>query len=277
MLSGKSSSAKAPAQGSEPLPTDSRAALRANAMSLHSAAIVLRKYDFSESSQTAAIFTRDFGKIRVIAKGIKKKSRAFEGALDLLEVGTAAWLERRSRQGLCILTEWRQDRSFAGIRANLNAYYAGLHLAELLDGLTEDFDPHPVLFDGLVRALAGLAGPDGAAGATAYQFLLLREAGFLPALEACVLCGQVPPPRTAVFFSADSGGLICRDCEPHVIDKRRLTAAALAGLRELSAAAAPAAAVAEPTMREIDLVLRGCFSHILGYEPKTARFAAPRK
>jgi DNA repair protein RecO (recombination protein O) len=245
-------------------------------MTLHSAAIVLRKYDFSESSQTAAIFTRAHGKVRVIAKGIKKKSRAFEGALDLLDVGTAAWLERRNRQGLCILTEWRQERTFAGLRADLDAYYLGLYLGELTDGLTEDFDPHPALFDGLLQALHRLGEPAGRAAAAAFQVTLLHETGFLPELDECVHCGRPPAPRTAVFFAAGAGGLVCRDCEPHVFDKRQVTWAALAFLRALSAAG-DVPAPAEPTRQEIAQLLRGYFSHVLGYEPKTARFAAPRR
>jgi DNA repair protein RecO (recombination protein O) len=245
-------------------------------MTLRCSAVVLRTYDFSESSQTAELFTRRHGKVRVIAKGIKKKSRAFEGALDLLDLGEAAWLERRNRQGLCILTEWRRMESFAGLRADLDAYYAGLYLAELTDGLTEDFDPHPALFDGLVAALRRLGGAGSAAAVLTCQLLLLREVGLAPVLDECVHCGRAAAPRAPTYFGADSGGLICRDCEPHVVDKRRITPAALAALRAFSRPGAEPAAPAEPVLRELSRTLRDYFSYHLGHEPRTARFAAPR-
>jgi len=105
-------------------------------MSLHrSSSLVLRKYDFSENQPSPPpVSGRDPGKVKVLAKGIKRKNRSFEGVPDMLDVGAACWIERGSREGLGILTEWRQERNFVRLRGSLGAHYSGLYLAELLDG-----------------------------------------------------------------------------------------------------------------------------------------------
>jgi DNA repair protein RecO (recombination protein O) len=255
-------------------------------MSHKSDCLVLRKHDFSETSQVLHLFSRDAGKIGVLAKGVKRKNnRSFEGVPDLLDLGTACWLETRSRQGLGILTEWRQHpRSLPGLlRGDLQAYYAGLYLSELLDGLTVEHDPHPKLFDGMTAAIESLADPsDRAEALVAGGLLLLRETGQLPEFAACVMCGRTPVPGTELHFSSGSGGIVCRDCEPNLFEKRYVsdpTARLLAGLA--GAVGVPDAAPDPQTVAEANELLARHFRHLLGREPRTARFlglsARPRR
>jgi DNA repair protein RecO (recombination protein O) len=238
-------------------------------MAEKSDATVLRKYDFSETSQILHLFTRDAGKVRLIAKGVKRKNRAFEGVPDLLDIGSACWIERRGRAGLSILTEWRQVRTFPGLRSDLEAGYCGLYLAELLDALTEEFDPHPALFDALPAALDSLTDPAGRTSAVLrWQGLLLREAGLMPVLGECVSCGREPDWDGPVHFSSGGGGLVCRDCEPHLFEKRLVSPAAVDALLSLeNEDGLPAAGRAEAA----DLMSRH-FRWLMGREPQTERF-----
>jgi DNA repair protein RecO (recombination protein O) len=245
-------------------------------MSLHrSSSLVLRKYDFSETSQVLHLFGREPGKVKVLAKGIKRKNRSFEGVPDMLDVGSACWIERRSRQGLGILTEWRQERNFIRIRGNLEAHYSGLYLAELLDGLTEEQDPHPALFDGLIDALDRI---DAAAARPAavlrFEVLLLRESGYAPGFDECTQCGRPPAPGTDVYYSSGSGGIVCRDCEFHLVEKRRLNPAVAALLRQFVAEAAEIPVAPPSVWTEAADLMRYHFQHLLGRELKTARFLA---
>src|SRR5207237_5639330 len=114
--------------------------------SIKATGLVLRTTDWSESSRIATLWTREFGKVRGLAKGGRRLKSNFESALDLLNVCSIVLL-RKSSGGLDLLTEARIVERFSQLRTDLPALYAGYYIAELLSDWTEDYDPHPVLFD----------------------------------------------------------------------------------------------------------------------------------
>src|SRR5437764_8719093 len=122
-------------------------------------ALVLRTTDWSETSRIATLWTREFGKLRVLAKGGRRLKSNFESALDLLTLGSIVFL-RKSSGGLDLLTEAQVVERFPRLRTDLTALYAGYYVAELLSDWTEDYDPHPMLFDAALAAL-GDFGADG--------------------------------------------------------------------------------------------------------------------
>src|SRR5207244_7751092 len=122
-------------------------------------ALVLRTSDWSETSRIATLWTREFGKVRVLAKGGRRLRSNFETALDLLTVCSIVLL-RKSSGSLDLLTEARVLQRFPRLRTDLPALYAGYYLAELLADWTADYDPHPVLFAEALDALQGLAAPE---------------------------------------------------------------------------------------------------------------------
>ena len=118
--------------------------------------LVVRTFDWSESSRIAVIWTREFGKVRVMAKGGRRLKSAFEVALDLLTVCSIVLL-RKSSGGLDLLTEARAEERFAGLRGDMLALNAGYYVAELLGEGTQDYDPHPALFDRSIDVLRKLS------------------------------------------------------------------------------------------------------------------------
>jgi DNA repair protein RecO (recombination protein O) len=196
-------------------------------------AIVLRRLDYSESSQVLALFTRHHGKARVIAKGIKRSTRTrFAPALDLLDAGTAVMSVRHPRQeALAILTEWAQSRPAGGLRDRLDRLYAAQYAAALTADLTEDWDPHVVLHDALAGLLDTLSTAETTlAHVVGFQRVLLGEVGLIPDFGRCVACGRIAPPAAGLQFSSREGGLICRDCEGAFSEKRSVPVGALAWL-----------------------------------------------
>lgn len=186
-------------------------------------AIVLRLSDYSETSQIATLFTRGHGLVRLIAKGVKRStSKRVNVGLDLLECGEVAFVSSKSAAALGILTEWRQLTTFPGLRTTLARLYAGLYAAELMSSLNEEYDPHAELFDEL-EALLGNLDQGGAVEPPLahFQRALLSAIGYSPLLEHCVMCGQTPS-GDPVYFSARAGGVLCRDCEMHQIEKHRV-------------------------------------------------------
>src|SRR5713226_1456664 len=128
-------------------------------------ALVLRTTDWSESSRIATVWTREFGKVRVLAKGGRRLKSNFENALDLLTLCRIVFL-RKSSSSLDLLTEAQVVERFGRLRTDLPALYAAYYIAELLSDWTEDYDPHPVLFDEALAALRTLGHPAAEGGST---------------------------------------------------------------------------------------------------------------
>ncbi|MEW6251724.1 MAG: DNA repair protein RecO [Planctomycetota bacterium] len=236
-------------------------------------AIVLRLSDFAETSQIATVFTAGHGQLRLIAKGARRGTKTrFAAGLDLLEHGELGFLPARGDAQLGVLTDWQQRASFAGLRRDLPRLYASLYAAELVAGLTEEADPHPELFAALVHLLDSLTG-EGAVGALVawFQHVLLREIGYAPVLTDCVECGRRPARGAPVFFSAAAGGLLCRDCEVHHVDKRRISPRLLEpeGAPDPSAQATDAARYAGDPAGWFDL-FDYYLTHLAGKRFKTA-------
>jgi DNA repair protein RecO (recombination protein O) len=185
---------------------------------------VLRLTEFSETSQIVTLFTERSGQVRLIAKGARRStSKRFSAGLDQLELGEVSYVPSHGDAQLGTLTEWVQRETFPGLRRELPRLYGGLYVAELAATLTEEYDPHPALFAALTRSLAELAGEAEPLRVLAiYQAELLNAIGYWPNFESCVDCGRVRPSGAAAYFSSTAGGLLCRDCEAHHVEKRRL-------------------------------------------------------
>ena len=238
--------------------------------------VTLRRLDYSETSQVMVFFTRGHGKVRAIAKGIKRSTKTrFAVGVDLLEVGDMVFSVRQPRQeALAVLTEWKQRRAMAGLREKLNRLYAGQYAGEITAAMTEDWDPHPELYDGLLAALETLCEADAVLGPVVeYQCLLLRQIGFWPELEVCISCRRPPAGQGNLHFSALEGGLVCRDCEAGFVEKRMVNRRVLENIRRRVAASGPAADGEQPVAPAIEGafdVLNYHIAHQMGREPLLA-------
>lgn len=186
----------------------------------HDRCICLRKTEYSETSQILSLFGKAHGIIRVIAKGAHRRTKAgaskFDGGVDLLDVGDAVFTHASEKQ-LGTLTEWGLREGHLELRKTLRAMYLALYAAELVGALLEEHDPHPELFDRFERVVADLATPRLEESFLAFELDLLREAGYLPELSACVECGGSITDRAA--FSPNLSGVICRNCEMSAPDR----------------------------------------------------------
>lgn len=184
--------------------------------------ICLRKTEYSETSQILTLFSREHGVFRAIAKGAHRRTKAgaskFDGGLDLLEIGQAVFTHDPARD-LATLTEWGLREGHLELRRDLRGLYLGLYAGELVSRLIEEHDPHPELFDRLVASLAEFGTARREEAFLAFQLDLLREAGYLPELAACVSCGGSLEGSPACYFSPNSGGVICRNCEGATRDR----------------------------------------------------------
>ena len=235
---------------------------------------MLRRLDYSESSQIVVIFTREHGQVRAIAKGIKRSTKTrFAAAIDLLELGQAVWSSRPDRLGnLAILTEWKQTKGFVGLRDRLERLYAAQYAAEITSELTTELDPHPALFDALVNLLAETCTlSEPLAILCGFGRTLLIDVGLMPQMDRCAACGCLLELRSdkLAYFSSHDGGLLCRNCEPAQVEKR---------LVHSSAARAVATGEVSAEMAvEVFGLLNYHISHLMHKEPKLANFVVPER
>lgn len=232
-------------------------------------ALVLRTADWSETSRIATLWTREFGKVRVLAKGGRRLRSNFETALDLLTVCSIVFL-RKSSGSLDLLTEAQVLRRFPRLRADLPALYAGYYLAELLADWTEDYDPHPGLFEEALATLQDLGTPEMATGPRLARFevVLLRELGYSPVLQACASCG-VDLCGKPTAFSPTAGGVLCKACLGSQRDCVPLTAGGHAALARLSETGDAWRGIYEPAIRaEVRRVLNHYVTFLLGRRPR---------
>jgi DNA repair protein RecO (recombination protein O) len=239
-------------------------------------AVVLRTTDWSESSRIATLWTREFGKVRVLAKGGRRLKSNFENALDLLTVCSIVLL-RKSSGSLDLLTEAQVVRRFPRLRQDLGALYAAYYVAELLADWTEDYDPHPALYEEALATLRALGGDEAEAGSAPgqtglrilrFEMVFLRELGYVPVLEACAACGG-PVPGQGLAFGPAAGGVLCPKCQPGQRERRPLSAPAWEMLRVL---AEPGGAWCRPwdggVRAEVRQLLGGYVTYLRGRRPR---------
>jgi len=177
-----------------------------------SLAIVLRLIDFSETSVVTTLFTEDFGKITALAKGAHRPKGPFEAALDLLAVCRIVFIHKAS-DALDLLTEAKLERRFRAATRDLSHLYAGYYVAELLQNLTDDGDPHPQLFQAANQTLIDLDDAcDLARVVLRFEMIALREAGHLPSFDRCAACGGETLTKGRIAFGQLAGGVLCGEC-----------------------------------------------------------------
>lgn len=238
-------------------------------------ALVVRGTDWSETSRITTLFTREFGKLRGLAKGGRRLKSSFDTSFDLLTVCRVVFL-RKGQGGLDLLTEARMEERFPALRDDLPALYAGYYVAELLSDGTQDYDPHPDLFDAALNTLRKLGKPGERAPdlVTRFELVWLKELGYSPRLDVCTGCGKAVPggvPR--VWFSPAAGGVVCTPCSPAQPDRRPLSGDAV---RALAALAAGAPVELDPVRAELRALLGQVVSFVLGRRPRMHRFLADR-
>lgn len=166
-------------------------------------AYVLHRYDWSESSLIIEVFTRHHGRLALVAKGAKRPSSNFRPVLlplQPLRLSFGGDAEIRTLKA----AEWVGGQVMPTGDALLSGYYAN----ELLLRLLAREDPHPRLFDAYAQAVGVLASEHGEAlqpALRAFELLLLRDAGLLPALDAQTFTLGALQPQARYALQPEAG------------------------------------------------------------------------
>ncbi len=164
---------------------------------------MLHHYDWSESSLILEMFTRQSGRVALVAKGVKKPSSSFRPVLlplQPLRVSYGGDADIRTLKAV----DWVGGHVMPTGEALLSVYY----LNELFMRLLARDDPHPQAFDVYAPTVALLASGQSALlqpALRAFELLLLRELGLLPALDAQTLSLRALEPERAYALVPEAG------------------------------------------------------------------------
>jgi len=238
-------------------------------------AVCIRTVDYSETSQVVVLFGRQSGKIRALAKGSKRPKSPFDGPIEVLSFGDIVFSGVQKDQ-LATLTEFQPQPVRGRLRRCLYALHCAQFAAELLDLLTDGYDPHPNLFDHFIQFLEDveegrleLHRRDILIRLILLQLVLLYEVGLRPVLSACANCKRAfSETWQESYFSHSANGLICRDCEMSFPDKILLSPRAAKHLTDVR----QIANADSTTLDEIERVMIRHLTGILGHRLRMAEY-----
>ncbi|UCF05623.1 MAG: DNA repair protein RecO [bacterium] len=174
-------------------------------------AVVLRTFDFGESSTIAVALMRDHGKVRLLAKGARKKNSPYLGRLrtgNLVEV-VFYYKEHRGLQLLREVSSESFDMPGRSDFERLCIFQAGL---EVIDRATIERESDAGQFMALEAFIVGLPScPDPWAAFFTLEVQLLKRLGFYPDLTGCSRCGRAAAGASLVVDTA-SGSVTCVSC-----------------------------------------------------------------
>lgn len=174
---------------------------------LTSEAVVLRTWPVHEADLIVSLFTREYGKLRGVAKSALKSRKRFGGALEPMTV-TRAWFVERPRQELARIDQLEIVRSPLASPVDPARLTALSLFAEVLDEALPDHDPQETVFRLLISVLDQTTAEQPWMPITYFSLWITRLMGLLPDLVHCTVCGEALHPDE-ITFSAYADGLFC--------------------------------------------------------------------
>ena len=178
-------------------------------------AIVVHSMNYGESDKIVTFFTRDFGKLKGIAKGARRSKKRFQNALDLFSHIRLIFFDR---EGMGLVRAQGSDilNSFPKIRENLKKIIYGTYFLEMVSEMAGEREAHPGAFDLLLSFLMTLEGGEPQEEQLRmFEIRILSQFGYRPNLKRCPLCKRDwkgLKETSAVFFSIERGTLLCGGC-----------------------------------------------------------------
>lgn len=169
-------------------------------------AVVLRTYKLGEADRIVVMLTEHHGKVRAVAKGVRKTTSKFGARLEPLSHVRLLLYQGRE---LDIVSQAESVETLAPLVSDLDHLTNGLAIVEAVDQMTMEREPVPQLFRMLVGALRTVAERCGPLVVSSFYWKLLATEGVRPELDECVRCGASEP---LVAFDVAEGGVLCRAC-----------------------------------------------------------------
>jgi DNA repair protein RecO (recombination protein O) len=219
--------------------------------------VVLRTIRLGEADRIVTLLTPGRGKVRAVAKGIRKTKSRFGARLE--PVTNVSLLLYEGRE-LDIVTQAEVIDAFRPVREDLDRLTRATSLLEAVDQVAQEREAAPSLYRMLVGALRALAAHDAPLLVPAFFWKLLSLEGFHPVLDACAGCDG---DDELVAFDLTVGGALCRACGRG--GGRPMSAGALDLLRQILGGELNRALQVPdgPNVHEVDLLATRALEHHL--------------
>ncbi len=219
-------------------------------------AVVLRSWKLGEADRIVSLMTQSNGKIRCVAKGVRKTKSRFGSSVEPtnhIEVQLY-----RGKGELDTLTQVQSIDRFPSLRQDLELFSRASSMLEAVEIVAQDREPNEDLYTMLARALHTVANSESHLVVAGFFLKLLAQSGFSPSVDVCVHCGS---ESDLTHFSIVDGGTSCGTCRtgfPISVD-----AAALLHLTLRGQMGAVLNQPASPATREFDSLATRLLEHNL--------------
>ncbi len=195
-----------------------------------SEAIVLRRFDFGEADRMLTLYSKEYGKIKALAKGARKPQTRKTGHVELFMRTNFLFAKGKN---IDIVTQAELVEAYPSLREDLFRTTYAIYSLELVDGLTAEADQDVRKYELLANTLRWFEEAEEARLVARYfELHLLSLAGFQPQLFHCLSCGDAIEEQDQ-FFSVELGGLLCPGCREDDRRAQPISAPAVKVLRYL--------------------------------------------
>jgi DNA repair protein RecO (recombination protein O) len=176
---------------------------------IHDDAVVLRTFKSGEADRVVVLWTRHFGKVRVLARGVRKTTSRLGATLETLAYVKVDLVKTRGE--FYIARHVAHTERLSTLRGSYSRISAGYAVVEAIDAIPSDGVGDEAIFDLLTRVLLTLDDEsyDPTLIPASFFFRLLALDGSEPVVDVCVNCGR---PEPLVAFDAGVGGTLCDNC-----------------------------------------------------------------
>lgn len=226
--------------------------------SIKTEAIVLRKMRYGEADSILHLYTRQYGRIGAIAKGVRRSKSRFGGRLE--PFFRLDMVLHEGRGDLATITSVDTLDGYMNLRSRADSIDAAAKVGDFVLRLLDDRERNEPAYNLIANMLTLLDADPSAARpevSLAFRAKMLLASGFSPELGACVHCGAT---EDLVAFSPSAGGIVCRDCrEPGDFDFDQPAHTFLTGAMGQALAQAPSAERA--ALRQADRAIAETLAH----------------
>lgn len=235
-------------------------------------AIVLSRRDFRETSLIVNFFTREFGRLSGILKGIRLEPAKFASNLELFSLNEIIFYRKRNSE-LHLVSQCDAKNSFGKIRLNIEKITLASMIIELIQALLPAEDKNEEVFNLACACLSELeTNVNPSKIATIFKIKILDLAGFKPHFDSCVSCNAKVMGQAK--FSLSLGGLLCERCYSKDMGARTIyrgTIASILHIERNDFRSNLNLGLNPQIKKELDAILNGFLNFHLGRELKSQR------
>ncbi len=236
--------------------------------------VVVRQMPLGEADRILTLCSPDMGKIRAVAKGVRRTKSRLGGHLELLNRASVSVAIGRN---LDTISEASAISTFGGMREDLGRVSRAMYVAELVDGFSMEGNGNRQIYHLLLSTLLWLERASNLDLLMRwFEMRLLDCSGYLPELVNCVECRAWLDPGDHLF-ACDAGGVLCADC-------RAISGGALIPLpvntmktlrfiqREIQFDRLETLSVSRQIVKDMERLMRAYIRHIAEREVRSAEF-----